>query len=146
MGIWNIVADKLKGIVNKMIGKKTIEDVLHVTPAMSNKMMTAIDEWTAMYEGKAPWLKEPTFDDPSTVKSLGIPQFIASEKARMALLEFESEITTPMKDVKPVTPNYMASDNIGTDGKAEPRVSTHVVVDEVPKGPTDRAEYLNKTV
>lgn len=144
MSIWNIVADKIKGIVNKMIGKKTIEQVLHVNPAMSNKMMEAIDEWTLMYEDKAPWLKEPSIQDPSMVKSLGIPQFIASEKARMALLEFESEITTPMKDAKPVTPNYMNEENIGTDGKPEPRVATHVVVDEVPKGPTDRAEYLNK--
>ena len=126
-----------------MIGRATIEKELHVTPAVSNAMMAAIDEWTAMYDDKAPWLHEPTFTDPSKVRSLGIPQFIASEKARIALLEFDSEITTPMKEAKPVTPNYMDDNNIGTDGKPEPRVSTHVVVDKKPDGSTDRAEYLN---
>ena len=141
--IWSAILDKLKGILNRMIGKKTIETVLHVTPAISNKMIEAIDLWTMMYEGRAPWLKEPSYEDPSTVKSLGLPQLIASEKARMALLEFESEITTPVKDVKPVSPNYLDESNPTVDGTPAPRVSTHVVVDTIPKGPTDRAEYLN---
>ena len=144
MSVWNTIADKLKGILNTMIGRTTVEQVLQVKPAISNKMIEAIKEWTYMYEGKASWLKEPTWDDPSKVRSLGLPQLIASEKARTALLEFESEITTPIKDVKPASPNYMAEDNIGNDGKPEPRISTHVVVEDVPKGSTKRAEYLNK--
>lgn len=143
MALWGTIATKIKEIVSKMLGTQTIAQELHVTPAVSNKMLTSIDEWTEMYEGRAPWLHEPTYTDPSSVRSLGLPQFIASEKARIALLEFKSEITTPMKDAKPVTPNYMNEDNIGTDGKPEPRVSTHVVVDRTPEGPTDRAEYLN---
>lgn len=144
MSGFNSIFDKLKGIINKMIGKKTLEEVLHITPSISNKMVQAIDLWTLMYEGHAPWLKEPTYDDPSVVKSLGLPQLIASEKARTALLEFESEITTPIKEVKPATPNYMATNNIGTDGKPEPMIKTHIVTEDVPKGPTDRADYLNK--
>lgn len=144
MSVWGTIATKLKEIINKMIGRNTIEQELHVTPAISSNMMAAIDEWTAMYEGRAPWLHEPSYEDPSCVRSLGLPQFIASEKARIALLEFESEITAPMKEAKPVTPNYMAEDNIGTDGKPEPRVSTHVVVDREPDGSTERADYLNK--
>lgn len=127
-----------------MIGKQTIENVLHIKPSISNKMVDAIDLWTMMYEGRAPWLKEPTYGDLSTVKSLGLPQLIASEKARMALLEFESEITTPVKDVEPVSPNYLDENNPTTDGTPTPRVATHVVVDTVPKGPTGRAEFLNK--
>ena len=143
MSVFNSILDKLKGIINKMIGKQTIEEVLHISPSISNKMIQAIDLWTLMYEGKAPWLKMPTEDDPSVVKSLGLPQLIASEKARTALLEFESEITTPLKDIKPATPNYMNPNNIGTDGKPEPIISTHVVTKDVPKGPTDRADFLN---
>ena len=127
-----------------MIGKQTVQDVLRVTPAVSNKMMEAIDLWSLMYEDKAPWIKEPTYQDPSRVRSLGLPQLIASEKARTALIEFESEITKPMKEVKPATPNYMNPNNIGTDGKAEPIVAMHVVTQDVPKGSTKRAEYLNK--
>jgi hypothetical protein len=108
-----------------------------------NEMIDAIELWTAMYENKAPWLKKATAEDKSVVKSLGLPQLIASEKARTALIEFESEITTPIKEVKPATPNYMAQNNIGTDGKPEPQVATHLVTEDVPKGPTDRADFLN---
>lgn len=144
MSLWATITEKLRGIINKMIGKQTIQQVLNVKPPISNEMINAINLWTAMYENKAPWLKAPTEDDPSTVKSLGLPQLIASEKARTALIEFESEITTPIKDVKPATPNYMATNNIGTDGKPEPIVATHVVTEDVPKGPTDRADFLNK--
>lgn len=87
--IWN----KIKEGFKKMFSTKTIENVLHVTPAISNDMVNAIQLWTDMYEGKAPWLKTATDDDPAEIKSLGLPQIIASEKARTALLEFKSEIT-----------------------------------------------------
>lgn len=125
-----------------MIGRQNIQDVLHITPTISGDMINAINLWTAMYENRAPWLKEPTDEDPSRVVSLGLPQLIASEKARTALIEFESEITTPIKEVKPATPNYMNPDNVGTDGKAEPMVAMHVVTEDVPKGSTKRAEFL----
>ena len=144
MSLWNTVLDKAKGIWNKMIGRETIEQALHITPSVSEKMFSAINLWTNMYEGHAPWLKDATEEDPSVIKSLGLPQLIASEKARLALLEFESEITTPIKEVKPATPNYMQTDNVGTDGKLEPEVAMHVVTEDVPKGPTDRADFLNK--
>ena len=144
MSVWKTITEKIKGIVNKMIGRQNIEEVLKVKPVISSEMIDAIELWSAMYEGKAPWLKSPTEEDRSVVKSLGLPQLIASEKARTALIEFESEITTPIKEVKPSTPNYMNENNIGTDGKPEPVVANHVVVEEVPKGPTERAEFLNK--
>lgn len=144
MSIWNTITTKVRGIFNKMIGKQTIEEVLKIKPTMSNEMVNAIELWTAMYEGRSPWLKEPTDEDPSTVKSLGLAQLIASEKARTALIEFESEITTPIKDVEPATPNYMQADNIGTDGKPEPMLANHLITKDIPKGNTERAEFLNK--
>lgn len=143
MSIWSNITEKIKGIINKMIGRQNIEEVLRVKPTISSEMINAIELWTAMYEGRAPWLKKATPEDKSVVKSLGLPQLIASEKARTALIEFESEITAPIKEVKPITPNYMAENNLGTDGKPEPQVATHVVVEDVPKGPTDRADFLN---
>lgn len=143
MGVWNTITTKVREIINKMIGRQNIEEVLRVKPTMSSEMINAIELWTAMYENRAPWLKAPTEEDPSTVKSLGLPQLIASEKARTALIEFESEITTPIKDIKPATPNYMNENNIGTDGKPEPMVATHLVTEDVPKGPVERAKFLN---
>ena len=144
MSLFNQVIEKIKGIWNKMIGKQTIQEVLKVNPTISNVMINAIDLWTQMYEDKSPWLHEPTEDDPTDIKSLGLAQTIASEKASMALIEFESEITTPIEEVKPATPNYMNPENIGTDGKPEPMVAMHVVTEDVPKGSTKRAEYLNR--
>lgn len=161
-----------------MIGTKSIESVLHITPVMSTKMQDKIQLWEDMYEGHSPWLREPTYDNPSRVASLGLPQLIASEKARTALLEFESEITTPMKEVD--TPREQAGDNIverfnqsntdttnNTDNATESKENASSNVRErfnqdsryntaqfhpqatvkelIPKGPTERAEYLNKT-
>jgi len=144
MSVWSTITEKVKGIITKMIGRQDIEEVLRVKPAISNEMVQAIELWSAMYEGRAPWLKEPTKDDPSAVKSLGLPQLIASEKARTALIEFESEITTPILDSEPATPNYLNKDNVGTDGQPEPMVSTPLVMKDIPKGSTKRAQFLNK--
>ena len=167
------ILSKLKEVFSKMIGTKSVESVLHITPVMSTKMQNKIQLWEDMYEGHSPWLREPTYDNPSRIASLGLPQLIASEKARTALLEFESEITTPMEEVD--KPREQAGNNIverfqqsntdtvnntenkentpgntqGTDQFSKyntPQFHPQATVKElVAKGPTERAEYLNKT-
>ena len=120
-----------------------IEQTLHVTPAVSDKMSQAIDEWTDMYMGEAEWLKEPTIDDPSRVVSLGLPAFIASEKARMAVLELKSEITAPTKTQRVPNPEYFppVSDEFG-NVRASGVPPT--IVEETVEGDTRRANYLNE--
>lgn len=76
-----------------MIGPKDVENVLHITPVISTDMMNAMELWEDMYTGKSPWLHNPTPDDPVEIRSLGLPSMIASEKARMAVLELKSKIT-----------------------------------------------------
>lgn len=78
--------EKLKGVIRKMIGPKTLENVLHITPTISSAMKTAIELWEDMYMDKSPWLNE-------NVKSLGLPALIASEKARTATIEMDVKIT-----------------------------------------------------
>lgn len=170
---------KLKEVFAKMVGTKSIENVLHISPVMSSQMENAIQLWEDIYTGHSPWIKNATFEDPSVVVSLGLGQQIANEKARTALLEFESEITTPMKEVE--TPREQAGENIverfksveteqtanstsdNTESKENAssnatnsfnqfsRYNTSqfhpqaTVKELVPKGPTERAEYLNKT-
>ena len=155
-----------------MIGTKSIENVLHVAPVMSSEMQTAIQLWEDMYTNHSPWVRQPTYDDPTLVVSLGLAQQIANEKARMALLEFKSEVTTPMKEVE--TPREEAGDDIlerfkqsatestTIEEKSENKADTEqfnqyskyntsqfhpqaTVKELVPKGPTERAEYINKT-
>lgn len=138
---------KLKEMIKKMIGTKSIEQALKVTPAISNKMADAIELWTDMYEGNAPWIHEPNYSDPSKVVSLGLPAFIASEKARMAVLEMKSEISAPMEMVDVPNPDYIST----PQKQLEPMIAllnnintSPTKKQEVPVGDTARAEYLNK--
>lgn len=135
---------KIKEFFANMFGiNQKIEQTLHVTPAVSDKMAQAIDEWTAMYMGESEWLHEPTEDDPTKIVSLGLPAFIASEKARMAVLEFKSEITAPTKTERKPNPDYYPpiSDEFG-NVKASGVPPT--IVEETVDGDTRRAEYLNE--
>lgn len=125
-----------------MIGARTIEQTLHVAPVISSQMEEAIQLWTDMYKGKADWLKEPTFADPSRVASLGLPALIASEKARMALIELQTEITTPTEEVEVENPDYTepVPDVLGN---IIPSVQPPTITEDQPIGDTSRAEYLN---
>lgn len=126
-----------------MIGGRTIEQTLHVTPIMSSQMENSIRLWSDMYKGQAPWLKEPTNADPVRIVSLGLPSLIASEKARTALLEMESEITTPTKEVEKENPNYKEPQP-DEFGNIMPSIEPKTITEDKPITSTDRAEYLNE--
>lgn len=160
MNLWQ----KIKEIVRKMLPKKTVEDVLHVTPCISDRMADAIQLWSDMYEGNSPWTREPTPDNPTRIVSLGLPALIASEKARMVTLEMKSEISAPMAEVElapPATdPMGDNTSNLTTGESPAVGADTQDVVpggantipmssafkqktEKVPVGPTERAEFLN---
>ena len=143
MSIWSSIANKVKEILRNMIGAKTIEQSLNVAPLISSEMEQAIQDWIAMYKNEAPWLHEPTYSDPTRVVSLGLPSMIASEKARMVLLEFKSEITTPTEDVAKDNPNYKepAPDEYGN---IIPSSEPKIIMEKQPVGDTTRAEFLNE--
>lgn len=126
-----------------MVGSRTIEQTLHVAPIMSSQMEHAIELWADMYKGQAPWIKEPSFNDPTRIASMGLPALIASEKARTALLEFKSEITTPTKEVEEVNPNYQEPQP-DEFGNIIPTVEPKTITKDVPLTSTKRAEYLNE--
>ena len=143
MSLWSNIISKLKEILKKMVGSRTIEQTLHVTPIMSSQMEHAIELWSNMYKGEAPWLKEPSFNDPVRIVSLGLPALIASEKARTALLEFQSEITTPTKEVEKENPNYKEPEP-DEFGNIVPSMEPKTIIEDKPVSATDRAEYLNE--
>lgn len=135
---------RIKEFFSNMFGvNQKIEEALKVTPAVSDKMSEAIDEWTAMYMDEAEWLHEPTPEDKTRVVSLGLPAFIASEKARMAVLELKSEITAPTETKRIPNPKYYppTSDEFGN---VRASGETPTIVEETVKGDTRRADYLNK--
>lgn len=145
--MWSSIVARLKELIQSMIGNRIIQNELHVTYAISPKMEMAIQKWTKLYLNEAEWLHEPDEQDPTRIVSLGLPSMIASEKARMALLEFDSEITAPMQEVEVDNPDYPGESQyaIDTDGqrvlipKAEP---PKTIVKQVPIGDTSRADYL----
>lgn len=143
MSLWANIVSKLKEIIRKMVGSRTIEQTLHVAPIMSSQMEHAIELWADMYKGQAPWIKEPSFNDPTRIASMGLPALIASEKARTALLEFKSEITTPTKEVEEVNPNYQEPQP-DEFGNIIPTVEPKTITKDVPLTSTKRAEYLNE--
>lgn len=98
MSVWSVISYKLKEILRNMIGARTIEQTLHIAPVISSQMEHAIQLWDSMYKNESPWLHEPSDVDPTRVVSLGLPSLIASEKARMALLEMKTEITGVVND------------------------------------------------
>ena len=142
MSLWSTISYKLKEIVSKMIGARTIEQALHVAPAISSQMEEAIQLWADMYKNQAPWIKEPSAADPVRVVSLGLPAMIASEKARTALLEFKSEITTPTEEVEVPNPNYKEPEP-DVLGNIIPSAQPEMITEERPIGSTERADYLN---
>lgn len=114
-----------------MVPKHSIESVLQVTPAVSDIMSESIRLWSDLYVGRAPWLREPTYDNPTRVVSLGIPALLASEKARMVTLEMKSVITQAAQDENAKTP-------LGQSGR-----TTASQTKEVPEE-AKRADFLNR--
>lgn len=143
MSMLGTVISKLKEIFKSMIGSRTIEQTLHVTPSISSQMETAIETWSAMYKNQSPWLREPSYDNPTRIVSLGLPSMIASEKARTALLEFESEITAPTEEVEVANPNYIPP-QADEFGNIIPSVEPEMIKEVQFIGSTERADYLEE--
>lgn len=148
MSIWNTIIAKLREMLG-MISSKDIERELNINYAISPQMENAIHLWSDMYKDKASWLHEPDENNPVRIASLGLATMIASEKARLALLEFESEISTPTEEVEVPNPDYPGEKKYATDMDGEkfpipaiepPKTKT----EERPIGDTQRAEYLER--
>ena len=133
---------RIKEILRKMISGKTIETTLHVTPAVSNRMSNAINLWSKMYKDEAPWLHDYNYKDKSVVLSMNLPAMIASEKARMVVLEMQSTITAPTEDVEKPNPAYKPP-TINAFGVYEVSKEPEKLIESVPVGDTARADYLN---
>ena len=77
----------IKGVVNKMLGKESVEEALDINLAISSDMVNAITLWENVYRNKAPWLKK------DEIVSLELGSSISNEFARLTTLEMTSEIT-----------------------------------------------------
>lgn len=143
--MFNDIFQKIKEMLQGMlkINKNNLENTLLITSSISDTMADAIDEWSDMYEDKAAWLHpDPTFKNPEMVVSLGLPAFIASEKARMATLELKSEITAPKETKEIENPNYIKP-SIDQNGTIQGSIQEPTTLEEIIIGDDKRAKYLN---
>lgn len=72
--------------IRKVFKERVAQGEVLSTIILDDNTIDCIELWSAMYEDKAPWIK----DD---VTSTGIPSAVSSELARLVTLEMESEIT-----------------------------------------------------
>lgn len=79
---------QIRKALGMLIPYKNIEMVEGVRSPLSPEMIKALDDWYLMYLDQAPWL---ALD--SSIKSFGIPAFVASEIAREVTLELQWNIT-----------------------------------------------------
>lgn len=136
--------DKIKEMIKNMIGSKTIEKTLHISPLVSSEMSSALQLWEDMYKDKSPWLHEPDGQNPTKVVSLGLASFIASEKARMATLELQSEITAPTETVTSTNPNYKPPVTDTNTGEISFSGEPQYITEDKELGNNERANYLNE--
>jgi len=143
--MWSAIANKLKEIWRKMFSGNTIGDALNINiaPIISTEMEQSIIIWDKMYKGKADWIHEPDETDHTRVVSLGLPAMIASEKARMALIEFQSEITVATEEKEIENPNYQEPEP-DEFGNLVPTMEPKMIKEDVPKTSEDRAVYLEE--
>lgn len=137
-----LVYDGAKGVLRRMVGNTAIEKALKLKPVMSTEMTNAINLWTKMYRNESPWLREPDANSPIRITSLGLPAMIASEKARMVVLEMKSEITTPTEEVEQTNPDYKEPEP-DVFGNILPTTQKPTITVDKPISSTDRAEFMN---
>lgn len=73
-----------------MISPKQVADKLKITPAISDKMQRAIEEWHSMYMNKLQYDEQG-----NKIHTLNLPYTIADEKSRLATLELKTEVFDP---------------------------------------------------
>lgn len=72
--------------IRAMIGKQNVKTALNIDLAISNKMASALEQWSRMYADDAEWINQD-------VRSMGLAAAIAGEVARSTTIEMEVEFS-----------------------------------------------------
>lgn len=75
----------IKGAINKMFNTNDIAKDFNIDISTSNEILSAIEKWSNIYNGKAPWLNEE-------VKSLHVAKTICEKVAKAVTIEFKSQV------------------------------------------------------
>ena len=75
----------IKGAINKMFNTTDIAKDFNIDISTSNEVLSAIEKWSNIYNGKAPWLDEE-------VKSLHVAKTICEKVAKAVTIEFKTKV------------------------------------------------------
>lgn len=75
----------IKGAINKMFNTTDIAKDFNIDISTSNEILSAIEKWSNIYNGKAPWLNEE-------VKSLHVAKTICEKVSKAVTIEFKSQV------------------------------------------------------
>ena len=99
----------LQNAIKKMLGYKSIAQLTNnTTNTISDKMLTALDLWKAIYKDESPWLNEDT-----GIYSLGLGKQICQTLQQQTLSEMDSAIIEPGSDDE-IQEDKLASDTLNT--------------------------------
>jgi A118 family predicted phage portal protein len=75
----------IKGAINKMFNTADIAKDFNIDISTSDEVLSAIERWSAIYNGKAPWINEE-------VKSLHVEKTLCEKVAKAVTIEFKSKV------------------------------------------------------
>lgn len=79
------IVNFIKGAINKMFNTTDIAKDFNIDISTSNEVLSAIEKWSNIYNGKAPWLDEE-------VKSLHVAKTICEKVAKAVTIEFKTKV------------------------------------------------------
>lgn len=79
------IVNFIKGAINKMFNTTDIAKDFNIDISTSDEVLSAIEKWSNIYNGKAPWLDEE-------VKSLHVAKTICEKVAKAVTIEFKTKV------------------------------------------------------
>ena len=79
------IVNFIKGAINKMFNKTEIAKDFNIDISTSDEVLAAIEKWSNIYNGKAPWLSEE-------VKSLKVAKTICEKVAKAVTIELKTKV------------------------------------------------------
>lgn len=100
------IVNFIKGAINKMFNTTDIAKDFNIDISTSNEVLSAIEMWSNIYNGKMPWLNEE-------VKSLHVAKTICEKIAKAVTIEFKSKVDD--KEIDKIYQRFIKNIRINTE-------------------------------
>lgn len=100
------IVNFIKGAINKMFNTTDIAKDFNIDISTSDEVLSAIEMWSNIYNGKMPWLNEE-------VKSLHVAKTICEKIAKAVTIEFKSKVDD--KEIDKIYQRFIKNIRINTE-------------------------------